>query len=104
MIPYFPQPVLHLGPLEIHAFGALVVVAATLASISEQRADIVFLDPPYEQESEYAPALRLLNESAPRLVVVQHSVRFMLAESYGALQRTRTLKQGDNALSFYTSR
>jgi phosphatidylglycerol:prolipoprotein diacylglycerol transferase len=27
MIPYFPQPVLHLGPVEIHAFGALVVVA-----------------------------------------------------------------------------
>ena len=27
MIPYFPQPVLHLGPIEIHAFGALVVVA-----------------------------------------------------------------------------
>jgi phosphatidylglycerol---prolipoprotein diacylglyceryl transferase len=27
MIPYFLQPVLHLGPFEIHAFGVLVVVA-----------------------------------------------------------------------------
>jgi phosphatidylglycerol---prolipoprotein diacylglyceryl transferase len=27
MIPYYPQPVLHLGPFEIHAFGALVAVA-----------------------------------------------------------------------------
>jgi prolipoprotein diacylglyceryltransferase len=27
MIPYFPQPVLHLGRFEIDAFGALVVVA-----------------------------------------------------------------------------
>jgi phosphatidylglycerol---prolipoprotein diacylglyceryl transferase len=27
MIPYFPQPVLHLGPLQIHAFGALAALA-----------------------------------------------------------------------------
>jgi phosphatidylglycerol:prolipoprotein diacylglycerol transferase len=27
MIPYFPQPVLHVGPLSIHAFGALAAVA-----------------------------------------------------------------------------
>lgn len=30
MIPYFPQPALHLGPLQIHAFS-LLAVAATLA-------------------------------------------------------------------------
>ena len=80
---------------------ALVVVAVTLSAIAEQKADIVFLDPPYKRESEYAPAMRLLSETPPRLVVVQHSVRFTLAESYGVLKRTRTLKQGDNALSFY---
>jgi 16S rRNA (guanine966-N2)-methyltransferase len=79
---------------------ALVVVAATLSSIAEQKADIVFLDPPYEREGEYARALRLLSEHPPRLVVAQHSVRFTLAESYGALKRTRVVKQGDNALSF----
>lgn len=27
MIPYFPQPVLHLGPLQIHAFGFLAALA-----------------------------------------------------------------------------
>jgi phosphatidylglycerol---prolipoprotein diacylglyceryl transferase len=27
MIPYYPQPVLHLGPFQIHAFGALAAVA-----------------------------------------------------------------------------
>jgi 16S rRNA (guanine(966)-N(2))-methyltransferase RsmD len=80
---------------------ALVVVAPTLSSIAAHKADIVFLDPPYERESEYAPALRLLSENLPRLVVVQHSVRCTLAESYGALKRARTSKQGDNALSFY---
>jgi 16S rRNA (guanine(966)-N(2))-methyltransferase RsmD len=80
---------------------ALVVVAATLSSIAEQTADIVFLDPPYERESEYALALQVLREDPPRLIIVQHSARFTLAESYGALRQTRTLKQGDNALSFY---
>jgi 16S rRNA (guanine966-N2)-methyltransferase len=80
---------------------ALVVLAPTLSSLAEQKADIAFLDPPYERESEYALALRLLSERPPRLVVVQHSVRFALAESYGVLRRTRTLKQGDNALSFF---
>ncbi|HTS49458.1 MAG TPA: prolipoprotein diacylglyceryl transferase family protein [Bryobacteraceae bacterium] len=27
MLPYYPQPVLHLGPLQIHAFGALAAIA-----------------------------------------------------------------------------
>ena len=90
----------NLASLEIEG-RALVVIAPTLKSIVAQRADIVFLDPPYELESEYAPALWLLSDNPPRLVVVQHSARFSLADSYGALQRTRMLKQGDNALSFY---
>jgi len=82
---------------------ALIVLAETLKTIAEQRADIVFLDPPYEREAEYAPALRLLGVNPPRLVAMQHSVRFTLAESYGVLKRTRVVKQGDNALSFFAS-
>jgi phosphatidylglycerol---prolipoprotein diacylglyceryl transferase len=31
VIPYFPQPVWHLGPLQIHAFGFLVAVAVVVA-------------------------------------------------------------------------
>jgi phosphatidylglycerol:prolipoprotein diacylglycerol transferase len=31
MIPYYPQPVLHLGPLSIHAFGVLGAMAVLLA-------------------------------------------------------------------------
>jgi len=80
---------------------ALVVPRSVISSISAHKADIVFLDPPYEQEREYDPALGLLSADPPRLVVVQHSVRFTLAETYGVLKRTRRLKQGDNALSFY---
>ncbi|HWQ52377.1 MAG TPA: 16S rRNA (guanine(966)-N(2))-methyltransferase RsmD [Bryobacteraceae bacterium] len=70
-------------------------------ALARNRADIVFLDPPYEQEGEYSAAMRALAADPPALVVMQHSVRFTPQESYGALARTRTLKQGDNALSFY---
>ncbi len=64
-------------------------------------ADIVFLDPPYEQEREYGSALAKLGESAPKLVIVQHDVRLKLNASYGALRQTRVLRQGDNCLSFF---
>lgn len=30
MIPYYPQPVVHLGPFEIHAFGALAAIAVVV--------------------------------------------------------------------------
>ena len=30
MIPYYPQPVLHLGPFSIHAFGALAAIAVVV--------------------------------------------------------------------------
>jgi len=80
---------------------ALVILAPVLTSIAQHKADIVFLDPPYERESEYTEVLKLLGENPPALAIVQHSVRCALAESYGALKRTRTLKQGDNVLSFY---
>jgi hypothetical protein len=33
--------------------------------------------------------------------VVQHSVRLALPEEQGPLRRTRVVRQGDNALSFY---
>jgi 16S rRNA (guanine966-N2)-methyltransferase len=66
-------------------------------------ADIVFIDPPYRLEQEYERSLAALGEKPAGLVVVQHPTRLQLAESYGALRRTRALKQGDNALSFFTS-
>src|SRR5437879_5660290 len=80
---------------------ALVVLGTVMSSIAAHKADIVFLDPPYDREAEYRQALRVLAGQPVKLVIVQHSARFTLAESYGALKRTRTLKQGDNALSFY---
>jgi 16S rRNA (guanine966-N2)-methyltransferase len=43
----------------------------------------------------------LLAGQRPALIVTQHSTRLALKEAYGPLRRTRVLKQGDNALSFY---
>lgn len=63
-------------------------------------ADIVFIDPPYPKEREYRAALEALEAAPPGLAVVQHSTRFEL-EDYGPLHRTRLVKYGDNALSFF---
>ena len=67
--------------------------------------DIVFFDPPYAED--YLPVLNtfgadrytLLTESG--LVVVEHHHKNPLPDELGALRRTRVLKQGDSALSFY---
>ncbi len=78
-------------------------------------AGIVFLDPPYALEQEYGAALEKLgamisdrfaadgdaSHIALGLVIAQHSIRLALEDGYGVLRRTRSLKQGDNALSFY---
>jgi 16S rRNA (guanine(966)-N(2))-methyltransferase RsmD len=71
------------------------------AMLSKIEADIVFLDPPYRLEREYGSALTLLGDNPPPLVIAQHAPRLQLQEHYGALRRTRVLKHGDNALSFY---
>ena len=80
---------------------ATIVKGPVLSTLARGHAQIVFLDPPYSQEREYTAVLELLAETPPELTIVQHSVRLALNDSYGALHRTRLLKQGDNALSFY---
>jgi 16S rRNA (guanine(966)-N(2))-methyltransferase RsmD len=82
---------------------ATVVPGPVALTIAKNAADIVFMDPPYDQEREYAAVLGQLAEAPPRLTIVQHSVRFATPEEQGALRRTRLVKQGDNALSFYTA-
>ena len=67
--------------------------------------DVVFLDPPYIMQEQYSLTLRALAGShilAPdSLVIADHEKRFDPGEEFGRLQRFRTLKQGDSALSFY---
>jgi len=67
--------------------------------------DIVFFDPPYAED--YLPILNifgahsatLLTESG--LLVVEHLHKNPLPDELNTLRRTRVLKQGDSALSFY---
>jgi 16S rRNA (guanine(966)-N(2))-methyltransferase RsmD len=80
---------------------ATVVAGPVLLTLPKHHADIVFLDPPYNLEREYAAVLELLSESPPLIAVVQHSSRQALADVHGVLRRTRIVRHGDNALSFY---
>jgi 16S rRNA (guanine966-N2)-methyltransferase len=90
----------NIASLNLEARSSVVPGVVTL-TLTRQHAHIVFLDPPYDHEREYAAVLALLGEAPPPLVVMQHSIRLTLPEREGALAHTRTVKQGDNALSFY---
>jgi 16S rRNA (guanine966-N2)-methyltransferase len=82
-----------------------VFTGKALPVLERSNAGIVFLDPPYEKETEYEAALSALaaSASASKLVIAQHASRFELKPAYGTLKRHRILKQGDNSLSFYQS-
>jgi len=81
---------------------ATVVAGPVLQTISSYPADIVFLDPPYDLEREYAAVLAELGKAPPELLVVQHSVRLTMPEEVGTMRRSRVVRQGDNALGFYS--
>jgi len=73
-----------------------------------QLVDLVYIDPPYEAEAEYAGTLNFRGSACGRgtlapdaIVVAEHSSKAKLAGRYGALEHTRLLKQGDAALSFF---
>jgi 16S rRNA (guanine(966)-N(2))-methyltransferase RsmD len=80
---------------------AAVIAGPVLRALPNHPADIVFLDPPYDQDREYAAALQTLGENPPGIVIAQHSRFHPLGEEYGRLRRVRELRQGDNMLSFY---
>jgi 16S rRNA (guanine966-N2)-methyltransferase len=86
----------NLASLDIKSKGRIIRGAAAL-HLASVEADIVFLDPPYPKDTEYQSALDVLT-------VVQHSVRYAIPDEYEALVRTRTVKQGDNALSFFKAK
>lgn len=97
--------------VRVHSTGVGAFLRrATAARTLPDRYDIAFLDPPYEQASEYEAALALLGGAAAGLlaegavVIAEHGRKQGLAERYGALERSRLLQQGDAALSFYSLR
>ncbi|MCC7497479.1 MAG: 16S rRNA (guanine(966)-N(2))-methyltransferase RsmD [Bryobacterales bacterium] len=83
---------------------ARVVSGKVTLWLDKFTAGIVFLDPPYELEREYMASLELLGAAAPPLVVVQHATRYRLPDEAGSLLAYRTIRQGDNALTFFAPR
>ena len=84
--------------------------AALLEKLVDARVqlDVVFLDPPWEAAQEYAVTLNFLGSEAasasvgPNTVVIaEHAARQPLLPRYQNLKQSRTLTQGDAALSFY---
>jgi 16S rRNA (guanine966-N2)-methyltransferase len=80
---------------------ATVVRGSAAALLHNYPCDIAFVDPPYDQENEYADSLNALATTQAKLVIAQHPLRMLLAENYGRLNKLRVLRQGDNSLSFY---
>jgi 16S rRNA (guanine966-N2)-methyltransferase len=78
---------------------ALIIKGKAATIIGAHPADILFIDPPYPQENEYA--LCLEQAVHHRLVIAQHASKFQIREQYGELKRYRQLRQGDNTLSFF---
>jgi 16S rRNA G966 N2-methylase RsmD len=70
-----------------------------------KRWDIVFFDPPYA--TKYLQVLEFIGTHASGLLtedgllVVEHHHKNDLQDEPGGIIRTRILKQGDSALSFY---
>jgi 16S rRNA (guanine(966)-N(2))-methyltransferase RsmD len=67
--------------------------------------DIVFFDPPYDDD--YLPILGTFGANASNLLtksgllIVEHHHKNELKDETGSIIRSRILKQGDSALSFY---
>jgi 16S rRNA (guanine966-N2)-methyltransferase len=103
----------NLDALGIHAEAALDAraVGTALQRLARRPPhwNLVFLDPPYDAQQEYARTLALLGDPATALlapgaiVVAEHRRRTPtpLEQRYGTLERYRLLEQGDAALSFF---
>lgn len=65
--------------------------------------DIIYFDPPYKDD--YLKTLEIIGSKGlltkAGLLIVEHHHKNPLPETVGNLLRTRVLKQGDSALSFY---
>ena len=70
-----------------------------------RQAGYIFVDPPYADHEAYTDTLALLSQSSivgpASQVIVEHGKRYDPGQSFGKLERYRTLLQGDSGLSFY---
>ena len=91
--------------LGMDALTGLEMLRARRLADPDDAPDLVFLDPPYAQEKEYARVLQYIG-SANLLadggrIIVEHRRNLTLPDEIGRLHRSRLLRQGDAALSFY---
>jgi 16S rRNA (guanine966-N2)-methyltransferase len=91
--------------LQADALAALQKLAARSTNFAPPM-EFVFVDPPYAAHADYTSILEFLGSAATflaphALVVFEHHHKFALPETSGRLTRTRLLKQGDAALSFF---
>ena len=90
--------------LPVDALRGLEKVA-TKRKPSDPPFDFAFLDPPYAAAEEYSRVLQFLGAAtllaSTATVIAEHRHTAQLPESVGHLRRTRVLKQGDAALTFF---
>jgi len=73
--------------------------------LPNQLFDLIFFDPPYAED--YSGVLELIGNQKPSLLastgklIVEHHHKKQLPDSLGSIIRSRTVKQGESALSFY---
>lgn len=79
-----------------------VIKGSAHVYMGSQKADIVFIDPPYDSDKEYERATGLAGQMETSLVIVQHDIRRTLPEEIGKMRSTRTVRQGTNVLTFYS--
>ena len=91
----------------IHADAVGAFLRRTSDAPKRERYEVLFLDPPWDAAEEYTATLGALGGRAAglladgALVIAEHRRKERLEASYGGLERTRLLEQGDAALSFY---
>jgi len=84
---------------------AIIRAGFTDTALAEDGFELIVLDPPYDDADLGAPlaaAARLV--TAGGLVVVEHAWRREPPPAPAGLARTRTVRAGDSALSFYERR
>jgi 16S rRNA (guanine966-N2)-methyltransferase len=94
--------------------GVLVLAEGALRGLEKLEAkrkpgepgfDFVFIDPPYAAKEQYDQVLRFLGAAsilAPAATVIaEHRQTVELTAEVAQLRRTRVLRRGDAALSFY---
>ena len=93
----------------VHERSATAFLSRLLDTPPVYPLDLVFLDPPYEAADEYTNTLQLLGSfraatilGPSARIIAEHATRSPLPATLGRLTLTRTLKQGDASLSFYT--